>query len=257
MDGILVGCDSAQEWLLPWWYKHLREYNPAIPIAFGDLGLSETALDWCKKRGTVVATSQIPISENEWLFEGKKWVSDPPPSSQFAWFRKPFLMQRSPFKRTLWLDLDCEVLGDLSPLFALSLLSTKFAVAVNSNYFKMFTEDKQHCLEIKRVNSGVILFEKGSQLLDFWADFTQRAYRSFRGDGCVLAFAISNYHFPVAEIPCKYNWLTMWGRNPEAVILHWVGEKAKSILKLEIDAESAFSYRKFPLFAIEQEFRRR
>ncbi len=37
--------------------------------------------------------------------------------SRRAWFKKPLACLRSPFKRTIWIDLDCEVLGSLRGLF--------------------------------------------------------------------------------------------------------------------------------------------
>ena len=48
-EGILVGSDLNQEWLLSDWYSHLRKFNPDIPIAFGDLGMSEEGRGWCEK----------------------------------------------------------------------------------------------------------------------------------------------------------------------------------------------------------------
>lgn len=257
MEGILVGCDAEQEWLLPWWHSNLRKHNPELPIAFGDLGMSKEGVDWCKKRGILIPRLP-PLSKDAppWIYEGRQWATDPLPS-QFTWFEKPFLMQQSPFRKTVWLDLDCEVLGDLSPLFFFELQGTKFAATNLSNSFKMFSEDKQECMEIKRVNSGVIVYEKGSELLDFWAELTRKTYLNFFSDDCILAFAISKYSFPLARIPCKYNWLILWGKNPEALILHWEGKIAKTVLKNEVDAGSPFSYRQFPLLAIKNEFLRR
>lgn len=246
MDGILAGCDSAQEWLLPWWHRNLRRHNPEIPVAFGDLGMSEQARLWCERHGTLIPASQIPavspLKSNKppWLYQGKSWTSERLKKTKFVWFQKPFLMQQSPFERTIWLDLDCEVRGPLSPLFSLQLPPTKLAIMTLSTYFKM-TSEKNDLLYVKDINGGVVLFEKGSHLLDFWVYFTNLAYDKFCGDDFILAFAISKYRFPAGKIPYKYNWYAYWGDNPEAVIVHWITEKAKENLKRIIAFESNFS----------------
>ena len=59
--GVLVGCDLNQQWLLLDWYSYLRKHNPGIPIAFGDLGMSEDGRKWCKNRGMLIPALQIPL----------------------------------------------------------------------------------------------------------------------------------------------------------------------------------------------------
>ena len=55
-----------------------------------------------------------------------------------AWFKKPLACLQSPFKRTIWVDLDCEVRRELGELFALgeqSLALTQDAfVAYSTSY---------------------------------------------------------------------------------------------------------------------------
>ena len=50
MDGIIVGADLTQEWLLPWWWEKYRKNN-SYPLAFIDLGMSFEMKDWCRARG--------------------------------------------------------------------------------------------------------------------------------------------------------------------------------------------------------------
>lgn len=239
MEGILTGCDREQEWMLSWWYQNLRKYNPDISIAFGDLGMSDEAKSWCEKRGILIPASQIrlisppPSYESGWLYGGNRWHMNTP-ARTLSWFRKPFLMKESPFDRTVWLDLDCQVLNRLAPLFSIRLPETKLAIRSGPEVIKMISDDHKYFLPILGHNSGVVVFEKESSLLDFWIFLTSQAYPHFFGDDCILSFAICKYHFQIGKIPYKYNWLIQWGNNSEAAILHWMGSAGKMFLKLQL-----------------------
>lgn len=243
--GILVGCDSKQEWLLSWWYSNLRKHNPELPIAFGDLGMSEKALDWCKNRGILIPAAQIPLlpspppSEEGWAYLGMHWRMTKLEDT-LVWFRKPFLMKQSPFSKTIWLDLDCEVLGSLAPLYRLRLPPTKMVIRKCSGHFRMVSTDNKFTFRLRSYNSGVVLFEKNSPLLDFWERMTRQAFPYFCGDDYILTFAIEKYGFPVEKIPLKYNWLVQWGSNPEAVVLHWMRAPSKTALRLRINSNVSY-----------------
>ena len=51
--GILVGCDSKQEWLLEWWYERYSAENQ-FPVTFADFGMSEKAKAWCARHGELI-----------------------------------------------------------------------------------------------------------------------------------------------------------------------------------------------------------
>jgi hypothetical protein len=241
--GILVGCDLNQQWLLPDWYAHLRKHNPDISVAFGDLGMSEEGRKWCETRGMVIPASQIPPlpprqSEGRgWPYGGERWLQDGlmrdvslPERSVL--FRKPLLMKESPFERTLFLDLDCQVLGSLSPLFSTQLGPTKMALRTSTNFFEMEAIGTNQKMPIQSYNSGVVLLEKGSRLLDFWIFLLGMEISSFSNDDRLLSFAISKYEMPVTCLALEYNWLYHWGPNPQAIIQHWIGEVGKQAFRL-------------------------
>lgn len=241
--GILAGCDRNQEWLLVWWYSHLRKHHPDLPIAFGDFGMSEEGLQWCEQRGTVIPASSIPpLPESMgrgWPLAGEKWVqryllSDSLKPQRPTWFRKPLLMKQSPFERTLWLDLDCQVLNSLSPILSLPLNSSKMAIGKSGNSFSMIALESPKIFQVKIHNSGVVLFEKNSPLLDFWIFLLSQESLSFDGDDQLLSFGIQQYRFTPTQIPCNYNWNYKWGPNPEAAICHYEGEGPKNGLRLSM-----------------------
>ena len=177
----------------------------------------------------MIPASQIPhlqiLQERGWLYEAENWLEEglkgPEPS---IFFRKPLMMKESPFERTLYLDLDCHVLGDLSPLFSLQLGSTKMAVRTAHDSYEMKAIGTSKSMSIQSYNSGVVLFEHPSSGLDFWISLLNREIYSFSTDDRLLSFAISTYELVVTCLDPKYNWLYHWGPNPQAVIWHWIGE---------------------------------
>ncbi|MBF8264122.1 MAG: hypothetical protein HW387_1787 [Parachlamydiales bacterium] len=244
-SGVLVGCDQNQEWLLFPWYCHIRKHNPEIPIAFGDLGMSKESRNWCENRGILIPASQIPsvplqtMQERGWPYGGDRWLQDDldPNHSQSlraVLFRKPLLMKRSPFERTLYLDLDCQILGNLSSLFSMRLGRAKIALRTANDFYEMKAMGTGQSMFIRSYNSGVVLFEKNSRLLDFWIFLLDREIHSFNNDDRLLSFAISNYGMRPTRLALKYNWLYHWGPNPKAVIYHWIGDAGKIAFRLSI-----------------------
>ncbi|HEY4255402.1 MAG TPA: hypothetical protein VGM34_03540 [Chlamydiales bacterium] len=237
-SGVLVGCDQQQEWLLDGWYAHFRKHNPSLLIAFGDLGMSEEGRQWCEERGVVIAASQIPfppdatLQEKGWPYAGERWLEEGLFSlpERAVLFRKPLLMKQSPFERTVYLDLDCQVLMDLSSLFSLRLGPTKMALRAGC-FYEMKSMTTSQKMWVQSYNSGVVVFEKNSRLLDFWIFLLDREIESFSNDDRLLSFAIHGYEMPVTRLARKYNWLYHWGVNPKAAICHWIGEAGKAAFR--------------------------
>src|SRR5579872_148957 len=123
-EGILVAANKTQEWLLEWWWENYSRFN-RYPVTFVDLGLTDKAKRWCQERGelipfppfrlNLVKKRQIdPVLLKEWeFFYGRiDW------KRRFAFFQKPLVCLQTPYQKTLWLDLDCEVRCDLNEIFA-------------------------------------------------------------------------------------------------------------------------------------------
>lgn len=240
-QGILVGCDASQEWLLVPWHSFLRKHHPNLPVAFGDLGMTDEASAWCERHGHLIPASQIPpfpcpeSQERGWPYAGQRWIQkghEFRPLPQSILFRKPLLMKQSPFTRTLYLDLDCQILGSLSPLFSMRLGSARMALRKSAYSYEMESLDTGDALHIPSYNSGVVVFEKNSRLLDFWIFLLGREIGAFSNDDRLLSFAIACYEMKVGTFPAKYNWLYHWGANPRAVICHWIGEPGKVAFRL-------------------------
>lgn len=245
--GVLVGCDQSQEWLLDWFYTHFRKYNPDCPIAFADFGMSPDRENWCRERGVVLAVPELSTKGSELpgsLFQGEfyeeykldlsGWTSE-----RLVIFRKPLALAQSPFKRTLWLDLDCQVRGDLAPLMSLALASDKLGATPSGSFFYVKNLSKNLCFLVDKYNTGVILTEKKSALLDSWISLIDGRI-SFSTDEGSLSFLVEKNQMRITEIPHQYNWpVHVWGENQEALIYHWLGKEAKQRLHCEISFTSS------------------
>ena len=220
MEGVLVGCDRNQEWLLPWWWGHYSQSN-RHPVAFADFGLSEIALAWCKERGEVISVPEPPPLKEVSAQCKEAWEkaagSGIWPMRQ-AWFKKPLACLRSPFPSSLWLDLDCEVKGSLDPLFRFLSFGIEIALAPDS---------KENVY-----NSGVIAFWRNAAILSQWIE---QGNGEFMGDQDALSQAISLHQPPLIKLPLIYNWRKDLGPNPNAVIVHYIGPwKIEILTKLDL-----------------------
>ena len=227
-QGIVVGCDRNQEWLLPWWWKHYSEHN-TYPVVFMDFGLSPEALAWCKERGTCVDLSTVDPKQFLKIPESpikEKWESRCGPelwNERHAWFKKPFACFYSPFESSIWLDLDCEVRGDLAPIFNCLGLGAEIAISKESQSIQELHQNLGFLLpgEIN-YNSGVIAFKKGAAI-DFWLEQTVCHNEQFIGDQQALSRAIFLKPFSLVELPAAFNWSPAEGQNDQATIVHYHG----------------------------------
>ena len=230
-QGILVGCDVRQQWLLPWWWRHYSAHN-SYPVVFIDFGMSEEALSWCRERGECLSLPSFPAAisleqevpvhlKAEW--EGRYgvgcWIR------RQGWFKKPLSLLQCPFPTGIWIDVDCQVNADLESLF--HCLNFGAEIAVRRDLYRDFEFLKQG--EIL-YNSGVIVFQKDAPILKQWIDTSREAQHLLPGDQETLSRAIFTFRPPLAELPPIYNWYRGHGPNEKAVIYHFYGGAGKMAL---------------------------
>ncbi len=224
-EGIVVGADLTQEWLLPWWWKHYSTCN-SYPVAFVDFGMSEKMKAWCREHGELIPllVADVFVAERHEIdpvlvgeMEGACGKNFWP--CRHAWFKKPLACLQSPFRTSIWIDLDCQVRGSISKLF--DCCEGSLAIAV----------DSCHPLSY---NSGVMVFKHGLNVIETWADHAFERNHEFRGDQDLLSAIIDEQNVTITEIPAIYNWSRCNQSNPEAVILHWHGPQGKSEITHQI-----------------------
>jgi hypothetical protein len=233
-QGIIVGCDQRQEWLLSWWWNHYSAHNK-FPVAFADFGMTEKALSWCRERGQCLTLPSVPqlqevsaTARTRWenRFDTGIWFSRP------AWFKKPLSLLHSPFTMGIWIDLDCQVNGMLDPLFN----SLTFGGDIGLVREPSLLQEIEFLLpEEVNYNSGVVVFRKNSAILHHWADEAISNNGNYPGDQGALCRAIYKHRHAVIELPPLFNWMRTLGPNPNALIYHFVAGEGKLELLRQID----------------------
>ncbi|MFI5334199.1 MAG: hypothetical protein ACHQT8_03410, partial [Chlamydiales bacterium] len=232
--GVLVATDENLEWLLPWWWENYRAASNTYPVTFVDFGMTEQARAFCKEHGELVDFAFHPTFVKdrhelhsdvklEWANYGETFWQ-----ARSGWFKKPLALLQSRFHLTLWLDLDCEVMQPLEPLFSLLPPHQDFAIAPEPLFYqggsdRLFGE--------VLYNSGVVLFRHGAKLIQKWSTRAFHENGKFQGDQELLSRMIHEEGTEVFELPEIYNARLVTGVPLHATIIHWVGNWGKAYIR--------------------------
>lgn len=242
MEGVIVGTSKGQEWLLPWWWMHFRSHND-YPVTFVDFGdLSEDACQWCRRRGSLI---QLDVVDN---FMAKKEAVDPAKAliweamhknvweMRFTWYQKPFALCRSPYEKTLWLDLDTQVRASLGPLFQFDLGEGGIGVAAEPEWSQQLNLSRQIITPDEIMyNAGVVIYNRDSKIVQEWAKQSVSRNHLFCSDQQLLVDVLFREKLSFASLSPIYNWTVDREVNPDAVIVHWWGNASKKTLHWQID----------------------
>ena len=200
-EAYVTGCDSTQEWMLPWFLKNFKKNNNK-PLIFANFGITDL-------------TMQI-VRENVHA------VMDLTNTEEKGWFKKPLSMLKSPSKKTVWIDTDCEVRENTDDIFDL-IEPEKLLMAKDEPWIWR----RGHLWH----NSGVVGFQDKPVILYQWVKAVKQ--NPLDGDQEVLDKILS----PITKIkyikdlPNKYNVLRLQlekdGYGGEVKIAHWTGQKGK------------------------------
>ncbi len=235
--GVLVAANFEQEWMLKWWYNHYTILND-YPICFADFGMSRSALNWCQSKGVVIPVhttfSPKMISDKQQKHFEKMYYGDVLEGRK-AWFLKPFAMKKSPFEKTIWIDLDCEVKSNLKEVFTYADKPPHFSVARD---LKTSEQMHTHLNTIpgctKYYNSGVISFQRSSPILKKWIENIPLHFETYLSDQEVLSHTIYEEGFKVTELPKKYNYLSGFEEIENPSIIHYATRYGKDHIRKKI-----------------------
>jgi hypothetical protein len=202
-------------------------------VTFFDFGMTEEMSRWCAERGEVIPIELDPacIAPRSEIDQklAKQWERDygwRVWNARRTWFKKPLAFLESPYEKGIWIDLDCEVLGSLKPLF------NKFKPSSDLALVRDYDCDHLPRLDPKvRYNGGVIVFKHGCSILQTLAEDALTKNHLFGGDDPLLSHLICAHRLEVQELPEEYNWRMARGMNLGAVILHWVGKGGKDYIR--------------------------
>ncbi len=222
--GVIVGCDQQQEWLLEWWWERYSAKN-GFPVTFADFGMSTQAHQWCKERGEIISVSIDPAFVKTctkytlgiWGKKLKKMYGHKLWTSRYQWFKKALCLSTFlPYYCSVWIDLDCEILGPIDEVFSMCDAASQLAVVREYG--------TKHLLKLDPgviYNGGVIGFIHGTEIIKKWAEASIERNDCFLADDLLLSSLIYELQWPVVELPEVYNWKYICGMNLDAIIFHW------------------------------------
>lgn len=217
--GVVIGVDKNQEWMLDWWWEHYFKHND-YPVFFADFGMSERGIDYCKSKGEI--SSKIELENT-------------------PWFKKPFGCLHSPFKKAIWLDTDCEVRGNLKPIFDF-INDKELAATIDRGMPKKWFEALPS--DIRIFNSGTLVYNHGDPIIQKWALMTllmlhlqplEGKLKIPTGDQEIYALAVRQYGPERAkELPISMVRLRLEPDRVEygdCIVKHWTGKPGKERIK--------------------------
>lgn len=217
-QAIITGSNKDTEWMLPWWIERIREFNPDVHISVHDYGLSEGMKQFLatpNKANSIAELLNLP--------------------DVYPWFLKPKSMLSSPFKKTIWLDVDAECCGDLTELFDLTMPG-KLSMVQDMPWSKQFGT--------KMFNSGVVAFEDKPIILQKWCKAVDTNPQ--RGDQETLHSIMDPLQqvMHIEDLPNKFNVVRLqldetsphFVKVPDIRVRHWTGRKGKQIINNHLNS---------------------
>ena len=205
-EAFVTGCDEKHEWMLEWFFKNYKKHMKDVPLVFANFGLTPDGLKIVREN--VHAVMNLKTFDEE------------------GWFKKPMSMIKSPSKKTVWIDLDCEIRDDISNLF--DMLEPDMLNMVEDKPWTKRGQELWH-------NSGVVGFIGKPPILYQWAKAIRE--NPIQGDQEVLHFLLN----PITkikyinDIPNEYNVLRLQteldGYDGNIKVMHWTGAKGKDKIR--------------------------
>ena len=203
---IITGVDHSHEDLLEWWLKNVyKHHNYNVEVGVMDFGMSPAL------RGRLEDNYPATFSRP---FNGTK-------ARKIGWFYKVQAVMDCPSKSVCWLDVDCEILTDISDVYNLVPPGMIGLTRdwVRGNWWA----------------TGVIVVNDRPSLLEHW-DRRLNADDGIRGDQEALYELVGNKeHEQIQELPQDYQWLRISlnkGKDsPTKKVIHWTGRRGKEFIR--------------------------
>ena len=201
---IITGVDHSHEDLLPWWIETTLQAMPMQRVYVCDFGMSPAA------RGRINDRYPVEFSRP---FNGTK-------ARKLGWFYKVEAVMNAPSKSVCWLDVDCEILTDISDVYNLVPPGMIGLTRdwVRGNWWA----------------TGVIVVNDRPKLLEHWNEMLLKT--AIRGDQEMLFEIVGKEnHDEIQELPQDYQWLRLSIANgkdsPTKKVVHWTGPEGKKIIR--------------------------
>lgn len=209
----VIGSDQNQEKILLWWIQNFRRNVRQTPLVFLDFGISDFALQHVYSDVDLV----VPFR----TIENRK-----------VWFNKPGAMKKSESRISCWMDIDTQILTDISDIFD-HHVSGKLTIARDPVMIRQGQD--------KAMNSGIVVYDEETlPILDLWEqecinNHTVRGDQEALRELCLRDKTVDN---SINILSQDYNWLRlMYMRGEDSLskkVIHWTGPTGKDILLKKI-----------------------
>ncbi|MCB1109773.1 MAG: hypothetical protein KDK64_02240 [Chlamydiia bacterium] len=234
--GVLTGCNAEQEWMLKWWWRNYSKHND-YPVTFCDFGMSPGAKNWCAERGTLLHFDPESLALKKNLSANwAKQVSLSTWNKRALWFSKALILSKAPYEKSIWTDIDCEILKNLSSLFELVESKDGFAIAYDSEENAKLAKSNAFLdKSVPVLQAGVFAFKKNSPVIPAWIDYCLSHLETEASDQTAISHLQAQFSFDITILSNKYNWLTPEYPSPHIVINHHTGASRKRKLLAEME----------------------
>ena len=203
----ITGADAQLQDLLPWWIENIRRHDKETHIVVADFGMSK---QW-----------------HEWTTKNVNKVIKYPKHNKHSWFWKPHTMIVAPYEYKCWIDLDCEVLQNITDIFDYVDGSN---MGLTADPCRRREADNRDWLA-----TGVNVVKGQPNILKMWVENCKESW--LRGDQEVLHDILKEkkYMQDIVVMPMEYQWLRILlaqGKDhANKKIVHWTGPVGKQIIR--------------------------
>jgi hypothetical protein len=214
----ITGADHNFQDMVIWWAKNIRKYDKETDIVVCDFGMSKEWLERIGKSGLVNKIARFPKYHRS------------------SWFLKPTTMIKAPYEYKCWIDVDCEVLGNLTEIFDY-VDGTNMALT-NDPCRRREPGDPNP----KWFATGVNVVKGVPRVLKIWERWCRPEQNGIkthvgRGDQEILhkLLTTGTLKESIVEMPMDYQWLRIQlargEDNPNKKIIHWTGPAGKAHIR--------------------------
>jgi len=213
INGFVTAADKNQEFMLDWfWANFIKFHDPEkTPMLFIDLGLSKERRVWCEERGVVHQNVyETQLSKAHW---------------------KPICLTASPWAKSIWIDLDCEILGNIESYFNY----------IDNNVVVTLDPYNPWAVKFKNppIAAGLIGYQHASSIISEWAQTLISRPAEYRDDQFCLNELYTKRQQDFYIAPSRFQRLRLEeeGIRDDALIIHWTGSEGKQIIKSKLNIE--------------------
>lgn len=207
----LTGCDSTQEWMLPWFVENYKKHNKS-PLIFANFGVSKKSLEYIRTQFHAV----VDLSK----------------SKEKGWFKKPRSMLYAPAKKLVWLDTDCQIVSSIEDIWD-QLVPNKLCMVEDKPWSKRRGEVWHNSGVVGMIGKPIILHQWAQAVHDNPSVGDQEVLHGMLNQITKMAH--------IHDLPNAYNWLRLQLEHDDQdsidkKVIHWTGAKGKDRIRSMMNA---------------------